>query len=378
MKRVDAMLISENNTLETLEPVEGLSVVPEMDKPQSRIIKTVCDGIRMGVHRPGEQLRLREAYMKDFSASKVTVQRAFARLIADGFVTARASQGTFVAARPPNLFRIALVYNQIKSEALQDKYRLSIVNAAAPYDRHHPDYTLVPYYGMDFEQAGSDRQRLVDDLNHGRLAAVIHTYDHRYWPDDPRLAHIGIPQVHWGESRGAGYSSVRLANALRASMAEVKRLGGKKVAVIISSKAMQMIDELMGLAAEMDLEIRPQWLHGVDKLHPAWADAIMQTVFSLPEAMRPDSVFVADDHFVEAAGMGLVKAGVANTVKAVFHANFPVAASSPIPAVRVGVDAAQILRATLGILETLWNADRSGQPRPDLAEEVPIQVDTTL
>lgn len=128
-------------------------------RPQLQIIQRVQAAIRLGEYAPKALLPMRDDFMREFSVSRVTVQRAFNRLIADGFVTTRGSQGTYVAPRPPNVFRIGLVFDESKADALRDKYRMSVLSAAAHWDESAA-FTIAPYYGMAEYRAGGDKDQI--------------------------------------------------------------------------------------------------------------------------------------------------------------------------------------------------------------------------
>src|SRR5260221_3350641 len=63
-----------------------------------------------GAFQPGARLPKRIELEQEFRASRVTIQRVFDQLMADGFIYANGRGGTFVTARPPHLNRYALVF----------------------------------------------------------------------------------------------------------------------------------------------------------------------------------------------------------------------------------------------------------------------------
>lgn len=345
------------------------------DSPQGRILRHVRDAIRAGTLRPGGQLRLRDEFMADFAVSKVTVQRAFNRLAADGFIVARGSLGTRVADRPPNLFRIALVFNESKADVLANRYRVSILAAAAPYDAHAA-YTLVPYYGIGEPPGVGDRDRLADDIRHGRLAGLVGTYAYRFWPDDPRLRDPRLAQIHWGrlspecDADAAPYATLVPGDYLELALNEVVRRGGRRVALLVLSHQLPTVERFVRRVEAAGCETRSHWIHGVDYVYPQWAAPLLRNLFSLPPEDRPDSLIVGDDHLAEQAVAGLHAAGVAGEATAVFHANFPVSAPLALDAPRVGVDSRDLIDASIAALEAQWDADRRGVARP--RGDVPI------
>lgn len=341
-------------------PVEMVAV--DGDSPQMRIIRHVRDAIRYGRLRPGQQLPLRDDFMRDFGVSNVTVQRAFARLIADGFVVAKASQGTFVAPRPPNLYRIGLVFNESKPMILASKYR-NAIRAAAAAAQPSLAYTIETYYGIRYAD-GHDRDRLVDDVQNDRLAALIGSYDWSCWPKDPRMAGWTLPQVHWGSTPAPGFHTLRLTGFVERAVDEIRRAGARRVAFLTIPQAFSLVDPFLRAIQRAELESHPHWAQAVDSQHPEWIASTLRLLLPPDDPRAPDGLIVADDHLADHAVAALVDAGAAHRIKAVFHANFPVSSPLTMPGVRVGYDARELLDRSIHLLEQTWDADRQQRPRP--------------
>jgi DNA-binding LacI/PurR family transcriptional regulator len=84
---------------------------------------------------------------------------------------------------------------------------------------------------------------------------------------------------------------------------------------------------------------------------PETAGNLTHLLMSHPD-YRPDGLFIADDNLVESVAAGLVTAGVRvpAELKVLAHCNFPAAAGSVLPFVRLGYDAHAVLSAAIEMI----------------------------
>ena len=86
---------------------------------------------------------------------------------------------------------------------------------------------------------------------------------------------------------------------------------------------------------------------------------LVQTLMTLPSAIRPDAVLVNDDHLIEQVARGLSYAPVVvgQELDVVSHANFPLLPPVAVPVKFLGYDVVTILQTCIELLA----AQRAGQ-----------------
>lgn len=356
------------------EPVTASeSSVPtdERDSPCARVIRHVRDAIADGRLRPGDQLPFRDQLARDFDVAPATAHRAFARLIEDGYVVTRGRWGTFVAPRPPNLFDVALVFNDGKFDTLRNRFMLALTTEASHYDNRAP-FRLTPHYNVgwaahdqqvDPENATLERQTVARTLSQRALAGVIWTYaEHTLIPTAPGMAHVSV-----GSSKPAkGCRGIFMAGVEERLVHEVARRGGRRIALLLHAADLRGMPVFQECVARAGLEMRPTWIFGVQPISREWAHHYVSSLFACPEADRPDSLIVADDNLVESALSGLVASGAADRTLLAMHANFPVSNDTRGLGVRVGYDSRELLAAATGLIADIRRAAwGEGEAPPD-------------
>ena len=88
--------------------------------------------------RPGDRLPPRTALETQFRVSTVTVQRAFDRLVDDGFVRVAGRSGTFVAAQPPHTHRYVLAFSHRMGEPGWVRFWTVLANVAQANGSQRP------------------------------------------------------------------------------------------------------------------------------------------------------------------------------------------------------------------------------------------------
>lgn len=340
------------------------------------VMKYIKAEIRHGRLVPGQRLDLRETLTRELGTSSLTVQRAFNRLSAEGFIVSRGRAGTFVAARPPNLFRTGFLFDLPHMENFANKHRQILAGLSANFEGTEQE--IVPYYGVvspDIHR--NDRGRLIEDLAAERLSGLLWAYPGAVlYPEDTLWRDYGVPSVFLASSMPPGdYGMVTLEGRAECAVREVARMGGRRVAVLVMSGATHLMDEFLRALQAADLETHPAWIHGVDAQNPHWAAHDVRAMFSLPREMQPDSLIVSDDNLVSSAVEGLLRSGEAERVKLVLHSNFPELSTAALPSVRVGFDVRKELQIGMNLLADMCAAIRRGDPMPYRTATLMAEVD---
>jgi DNA-binding LacI/PurR family transcriptional regulator len=323
--------------------------------------RAIADELRReivgGALAPGDRLPTRIELVQRFSASPVTVQRAMERLAADGLVRARGKLGTRVCEKPPHQTRYALVFpghpphNRDGHDV--PRFWLTLASQAAVVAREEGLEIAVHYLTPD-QLDGAAALSLARQIRSHLLAGLIlggppGPYGGSFLlRDEPSLPRVAIcqPDMHYPRM-----GSIRLAGEQlpERAMQRLAAEGCKKVAVIANWG--QGSDAFLAAAARHKLHMPAHWMQFVNISTPETAGNLAHLLMSHPED-RPDGLFIADDNLVESVAAGLVTAGVRvpADLKVLAHCNFPAAAGSVLPFVRLGYDAHAVLSAAIELI----------------------------
>src|SRR5262245_17048359 len=77
----------------------------------SQVVQRIRESIVRGRVPPGGRLPAQVELQREFGTTPVTIQRAFHRLSADGFIDTRAAAGTYVVDHPPHRWQYGLLFD---------------------------------------------------------------------------------------------------------------------------------------------------------------------------------------------------------------------------------------------------------------------------
>ncbi len=342
------------------------TIPPALGRPADRK-NSILDHLRReiadGTWLPGCQLPTRSEIGDQFGASPVTVQSALQHLRQDGFVVVRGRHGTYVAPHPPHLTNYALVFTSSPDEPSWTPFWTSLAGVAktpAVHDRRN----ISLYFNVNRNRHGDDYRRLEEDVRARKLAGIIfatNPYEVRDTPllDEPGIARVAIM------SRRDGYllPYVRMSESSfwDQALSHIRDRGRQRVA-LISTRHLEDIRVAVERARTLGLHTEPRWTHSVARSNPETARSLMQLLFHSGQAERPDALVIADDNLLEESAVGLALAGVRvpEDLKVVAHCNLPHPSPCPIAALRLGVDAFDVIAACLAALD----AHRTGEKMP--------------
>lgn len=347
---------------------------------QQAVVQQLRRRIVSGRMKPGERLPTRVELEQRFRASTVTVQRALDSLAADGFVYAEGRRGTFVAERPPNLYRYGLVFPHPDTpERPWSRFWTALAREAAQMRQTDPAGRELVTYCVDdgvrpaAADVAADQQRLLADIRAHRLAGVIFAHPLHVWAQGPDVAaeiqHAGMGCVSIGSrSRGVSVANVgmrtdHLIGRALDYLAERKRRRIAVITIAASAATRAYVESIHAAVKQRGMELQPYWLLGVDLNYPATAASIAQLLMHGDQRVRPDGLFIADDNLVEHTAVGLVEAGVRvpKDLAVVGHCNFPWPTPTVLPMRRLGYDVREVLLACLDVMQR----QRAGKRVPD-------------
>ncbi|MDL2301849.1 GntR family transcriptional regulator [Lachnospiraceae bacterium OttesenSCG-928-D06] len=128
----------------------------------------ILEQIQNGELKPGDKLLSEQEYAEQFDVSNITVRKALAELVADGYITRIKSKGTFVKELPLKDNGSKLVSILLSPEDYYDISYMQIIKGAQKVMAEN-DYSLIVEWGdknLESEQAVIVRmiERKVDGL----------------------------------------------------------------------------------------------------------------------------------------------------------------------------------------------------------------------
>lgn len=315
-----------------------------------------------GALASGDVVPRRVDLQEQFGVSTVTMQRAMDLLRDEGFICVQNRQ-TRVSARPPHLFRYAMVFPWSPSRHLAggwSRWFQALANEAAALDRRDPRKLNV-FLGIDGHADNEDFQRLVSEVQHQRYAGLIFTSPPDQYVGTPLLDEPGIARVAMmpRESDLTNVATIDFDGEPSFDDRAVDYLisrGRRRIACIYNAPRTSCAAAI----ARRGLEVRSYWQQIIYAESSESARGCAELMFRDGQVDRPDGLIIADDNAVEYATAGLVAAGmrVPADLDVVAHTNFPYATPSALPVKRLGYDIRQFVATSMELIDE----QRQGRP----------------
>lgn len=336
---------------------------------QDEIIGYIRSAILRGALGSGERLPPRTTYEEKFEVSSVTVQRAFDRLISDGFLDTRGKNGTFVTEHPPHLWRIGIALQNTLDDEAASRLFYEVVVRAAERIEAQGGRSLPVYMEMDEHVRSEGCREILRDIRAHTLAGIVFVGRPRLSPDNPILSEGEAPRVVMTSSPHPipGLLRVDLGGETGFTKRALEYLaskGRRRVAqVVVGGIEPERLEFFGRYSAELGLRTEPYWVQGVEITAMQWATNVAHLLFHGGQSDRPDGLIISDDNLVEYTCRGLVQAGVRvpEDVEVVAHCNFPAPSPSVLRLARLGYDA----RLALGTCLDLIDARNRGETVPE-------------
>lgn len=298
-----------------------------------------------------DRLPTREALAQRFGTTRVTIQKAFDRLAAEGLVRTEGSRGTFVAATRPLVREYALTlpwteygapsafYNALRREA--GRHRRAECHVSA-------------YQGINPHAGHADYQRLRGLVEAHRVTGIIFGSNPRAFPaslegspllTEPHIARVAIEAA----ADPGGIPSVYpdLSTFRHEALAKLVQAGRRRIAHLLLADPVWQVgrEAVRALSESLGLALPDAWLQGAPADTPELARYIVEQWWREPATSRPDALIVHDDNLVPEATRGLAAAGarVPDEIAVVAHTNFPYPTPSAVPVTRLGYDIRRLM-----------------------------------
>lgn len=351
---------------------------------QALVLDYVRSGIARGRWEPGQRLPSIKTMAGEFGISSATAQSAVHQLARDGFVDAQDRRGLFVANRPPNRNRFALVFPNRESESKPWSLYWKALAKAAQEIEKSVGLQFPIFYDEEFGPSSRDYDELVGAVTNDCVAGIIFAHSPHMMRGTPVLDHPGIPRVAFMSGSGIpGVTSVSSAPAkwLDTALQHLASRGKRRVAILLHSAGEsghttepKVIVEMREGLRRRGMETRNIWIQSVAPFYSDWGSHIMELMFTAHREHRPDALIIHDDNLAESAQRGLAAAHVRvpSDLEIVVNCNYPCPPPAVFPMHRLGIDAREIL--TQCVLMML--NQRLEKPLPALTH-VPIRTDAS-
>jgi len=320
---------------------------------KAMVEKVLLERLVNGDYPPGSRFPTCDEMMREFGASRSTVQHVLRKLSRDGFVRTDGRRGTTVVEYPPHLHRFALVFPV--TSGLDNRFWTTL-KALAGESSDPTDVQWESYYDVDRHADNPAYQQLTRDITSMRLAGLVMVADPYLRAETPDFAEFEIPKVRLLHSwiPDAPLIDVDNESFISLSVERLRTKGCRRIAVL-HQPVIELVTQFKEEILRSGMETHDRWLQMVALEHPEAATRIMQLLFSTDAPSRPDGLIIADDNLMEYALSGVLSAGVniPGDVQVVAHCNWPQARPSAVPIARLGYDVHAFLRVACNTLRDI-------------------------
>ena len=299
---------------------------------------------------------------EQLGVSYLTVQRAFDRLQACGFVESRQAKGTFVAEHLPHLSRFALALPEPVSWS---RFYSALRLAAAALTT--PERTVETYEGVDGKRGSEGDAKLLRDVEHRSVAGLVFPSGPWHLEGSELLA-ADIPRVAIGDAAGRwglpGPGLVGMPHFLDRAVERLASLGCSRLACLSSASidAELILEPWRRRLAAQGLVFERKWLQAGNLAASEWNRGLVRLLLD----GAPDGLVILDDNiawevFDEIAALG-------RGVQVVSHCNFPFVGQPPLPVHFLGYDAKELLERCLRALQA--GAVKTASVKAKFADEL--------
>jgi DNA-binding LacI/PurR family transcriptional regulator len=312
-----------------------------------QITRVIRGWIVEGRYGPGERVPDREACIAEFGASNKTVQKAFDRLIMEGFVRPRGRLGTFVTDRPPHLHRVAMVFRETPAKS---RFWLTLEQAALE---------VVRTKGMDLtifvvrDEESREHARLLEAVRTRTLSGMIVANPTEEFRTLPLLQSPGVPVVGISARPMPPHTRVVYPDSAAFVTRAMKYFAERKRTRVAMLVAMKPPDSDVYVPRLMKAHgIRPWLMQFGDPNNPMAVRHQMRLMMRMRRQDRPNALIIQDDNVAEAATTALAeeKVRIPDDLEVICHCNFPNPPPCFVPVVRLGFDCREIVEWCLRAL----------------------------
>ncbi len=315
-----------------------------------------------GRWRPGAQLPTWSDLESTFDVGRTSLNRALRQLKRDGFIYASSTRGTFVAERPPHLYRYGLVFPTSYASNGWNRFwsTLSRQSSVIAADR---DIEIAEFQNVCPTGDLEANNRLLTEADSSRFAGVIFVGASELML--PQLKDADLPRVAISSHQLGAEEIPHVYNdrdafedRVIARLKEIPDISG----VAVLSEHVYPFANFGQKLVETGFATRSSWLLQASGLYPTSATSIVELLLNRPAGERPNVLVITDDNLVDAAIAGVLRCGlrVPGDLRIIAHCNFPADQTGALPVERLGFDANEVIGTCLRLID----AQRMNQPVP--------------
>ena len=337
-----------------------------------KIVGDLRQQILCGQLSPGDRLPTRNELIERYDVSSVTIQRAFDRLVDDGFVYSRGSRGTFVCQTPPHLHTYALVFPTAREhQSLVSRFWTAMKQSGGQIAQIRQGVTFRSYYASGPE---SDRDTFIEDVRASRMAGLIMLYgaeelaNTAVWqqPNMPRVIITPRDGEHEPLASPQAQDStlivLRIDSLYERAVRYLTSRLRKRLAVMGMGVGRPTHSHMVDMARQAGLSVDETHVLEFSPDLPQAARAVTRLLLRQPAATRPDCIFVADDNLLSDVTAAIRSEGIATgsgaELDVLSHCNYPALPPANVPVTYLGFDCGSVLRDCVNFID----AHRAGQP----------------
>lgn len=318
---------------------------------------------------PGARLPTKLSLCGSFGVANATLQRTLDLLSAEGFLVSHGCRGTSVAAHPPHLVRIGVVYGATPERSRYlTAFQAETIRLAAAGHLQFTDY-LNCSPGPHLLAVNPLR----DDAAARRLAGILLPLP------IPALAEVQLSQAGHPVCVTAGGAAwypgawhVAMQPMESRAFEFFREQGRRRLAIVCTPMQYGHREHWWAAAGRYGLQTARHWTFVCDYDHAFGLLPTLELLGRLPARLRPDALYLMDDHLVTVATEGVAAAGVRTGIGApllvLAHSNFPNVPPAACKVVRIGYDVRAIVAHAVAVV----TARIAGQERPRLQVLQPV------
>lgn len=270
------------------------------------MVDTLRKQILSGAWKPSHRLPTRDELLEQYGASRGTLQKAIDQLTQEGFIVSCGKSGTFVAAAPPNLNTIAIVFPADGSRSQAWDAMWSRFVAQKSFFEKRFGRKLSFYYLEQEKPVCDEYRQLVEDAANGRLAGVIFPYT----PAVNLVADLARHQVKivgiTGQTDIPGLIPVWLdyGSFLAKSLDFMAEKHRRRVAMLTNVQLpLDYLDDFKREAGKRQIATDDLWIQGtgLDSFSSFWTVKLVRLMMRGDPDERPDGLIVANENLLDLA-----------------------------------------------------------------------------
>ena len=325
-------------------------------KGRKAIRNHLQEQIVQGEYSPGERMPNRNILEKQFGVSSVTVQGAMDGLIRDGFVRATPGQGTFVSSYPPHLCQYGLLFEMSNPRTCPippSQMFQRVCGMADQMQQEREDVRFHIYTGLGAHKKEEDYHRLVDDIQHRRLAGLFFMFlDPQLFVGTPVIDEPGIARVaYWQQQETPGVSNIQenLFAMVDRGLDYLVSRGRRRIGYFMGTGDYEAFGKYAEeTTTKRGLICKPYWMQN-PPLNLEMGSRCVRLLMSGPPEDRPDGLICTSQNLTDSLTAGLFAANirVPEDVDIVTNCLLPTVNEPLIPMQRLGFDIRDYLETFL-------------------------------